>query len=167
MPCFIEPRRTSERAFAATVQEACVNGVSTRSVDRLIQAMGASGVSKSRAGRLCEELDERVAAFRAQPIEGNRPCPRLDATCLKSRVDGRIASRATIIAVGANLETCRRAVLGVETGASEAETFRLVAASESRGHRGAKLVIADDHGGLRSAASRVFADAPLQRCRAR
>ena len=71
MPSFIEPRRTSENAFAATVQEANVNGVSTRSVDKIVQAMGASGVSKSQVSRLCEEIDERVSAFRAQPLEGN------------------------------------------------------------------------------------------------
>ena len=85
--------------------------------------MGASGVSKSQAGRLCEKLDERVSAFRAQPLEENWPYLWLDATYLKSRVDQRIMSRATIIFVGTNLETGCRAVLGVETGASEAETF--------------------------------------------
>ena len=129
--------------------------------------MGASGVSKSQVSRLCEELDGRVSAFRSQPIEGEWPCPWLDATYLKSRVDGRIAGRATIIAVGANLETGCRAVLGVETGASEAETFwlSLLRNLADRGLRGVKLVIADDHGGLRAAASRVFAGATLQRCR--
>ena len=167
MPSFMEPRRTSERAFAATIQEAYVNGVSTRSVDRLVQAMGASGVSKSQVSRLCEELDERVSAFRAQPIEGEWPYLWLDATYLKSRADRRIMSRATIIAVGANLETGCRAVLGVETGASEAETFwlSLLRNLADRGLRGVKLVIADDHSGLRAAAGRVFAGATLQRCR--
>ena len=82
MPSFIEPRRTSEKAFAATVQEAYVNGVFTRSVDKIVQAMGANGVSKSQVSRLCEEIDERVSAFRAQPIKGNWPYLWLDATYL-------------------------------------------------------------------------------------
>ena len=167
LPSFLEPRRISERAFAATIQEAYVNGVSTRSVDRLVRAMGASGVSKSQVSRLCQEIDGRVGDFRSQPLEGAWPYLWLDATYLKSRADGRIASRAAIIALGANLESAQRAILGVETGASEAESFWLPLLRDlaNRGLRGVKLVIADDHGGLRSAAGRAFAGATLQRCR--
>ena len=101
--------------------------------------MGASGVSKSQAGRLCQEIDGRVDDFRSQPLEGAWPCPWLDATCPKSRADGRIVSRAAIIALGANLESAQRAILGVETGASEAESFRLSLLRDlaNRGLRGA------------------------------
>ena len=72
-PAFLEPRRTAEKALAAVIQEAYVHGVSTRSVDDLVKAMGMSGVSKSQVSRLCAELDERVGTFLNRPIEGDWP----------------------------------------------------------------------------------------------
>jgi hypothetical protein len=72
-PGFLEPRRMAEKALTAVVQEAYVHGVSTRSVDDLVQAMGMSGISKSQVSRLCAEIDEKVKAFQARPIEGDWP----------------------------------------------------------------------------------------------
>ena len=103
-------------------QEAYVHGISTRAVDDLVKAMGGSGVSKSQVSRLCEEIDERVNAFLARPIEGAWPYLWSDATYLKVREAGRIVSVAVIVAVGVNTDG-RREVLGVSTGASEAEPF--------------------------------------------
>jgi putative transposase len=164
-PSFLEPRRTAEKALTAVIQEAYVHGVSTRAVDDLVKAMGASGVSKSQVSRLVEEIDERVNAFLARPIEGEWPYLWLDATYVKVREGGRIVSTATIIAVGVNTDG-RREVLGVATGPSEAETFwkGFLRSLADRGLRGVKLVIADDHKGLRAAATKVF-HATLQRCR--
>ena len=164
-PSFLEPRRTAEKALTAVIQEAYVHGVSTRAVDDLVKAMGASGVSKSQVSRLVEEIDERVNAFLARPIEGEWPYLWIDATYVKAREAGRIVSTATIIAVGVNTDG-RREVLGVATGPSEAETFwkGFLRSLADRGLRGVKLVIADDHKGLRAAASKVF-HATLQRCR--
>jgi transposase-like protein len=164
-PCFLEPRRTAEKALTAVIQEAYVHGVSTRAVDDLVKAMGASGVSKSQVSRLVGEIDERVNAFLARPIEGEWPYLWIDATYLKVREAGRIVSMATIVAVGVNTDG-RREVLGVATGPSEAETFwkGFLRSLADRGLRGVKLVIADDHKGLRAAASRVF-HATIQRCR--
>ena len=164
-PAFLEPRRTAEKALTAVIQEAYVHGVSTRSVDDLVKAMGSSGVSKSQVSRLVEEIDERVNAFLARPIEGEWPYLWIDATYLKVREAGRIVSMAAIIAVGVNTDG-RREVLGVATGPSEAETFwkGFLRSLADRGLRGVKLVIADDHKGLRAAASRVF-HATIQRCR--
>jgi transposase-like protein len=164
-PSFIEPRRTAEKALTAVIQEAYVHGVSTRSVDDLVKAMGASGVSKSQVSRLVEEIDERVNAFLTRPIEGEWPYLWIDATYVKAREAGRIVSTATIIAVGVNTDG-RREVLGVATGPSEAETFwkGFLRSLADRGLRGVKLVISDDHKGLRAAASRVF-HASMQRCR--
>jgi putative transposase len=164
-PSFLEPRRTAEKALAAVIQEAYVHGVSTRSVDDLVKAMGASGVSKSQVSRLVAEIDERVNAFLARPIEGEWPYLWIDATYLKVREGGRIVSTAAIIAVGVNTDG-RREVLGVATGPSEAEPFwkAFLRSLADRGLRGVKLVIADDHKGLRTAASKVFA-ASQQRCR--
>ena len=121
-PSFLEPRRTAEKALTAVIQEAYVHGISTRAVDDLVKAMGASGVSKSQVSRLCVEIDERVNAFLSRPIEGAWPYLWIDATYLKVREAGRIVSVAVIIAVGVNTDG-RREVLGVATGASEAEPF--------------------------------------------
>lgn len=164
-PSFLEPRRTAEKALAAVIQEAYVHGVSTRSVDDLVKAMGASGVSKSQVSRLVAEIDERVNAFLTRPIEGEWPYLWIDATYLKVREGGRIVSTAAIIAVGVNTDG-RREVLGVATGPSEAEPFwkAFLRSLADRGLRGVKLVIADDHKGLRAAAGKVFA-AGQQRCR--
>ncbi|MET0456848.1 MAG: IS256 family transposase [Mycobacterium sp.] len=164
-PSFLEPRRTAEKALTAVIQEAYVHGVSTRSVDDLIRAMGASGVSKSQVSRLVEEIDERVNAFLTRPIEGEWPYFWIDATYVKARQAGRIVSTAVIIAVGVNTDG-RREVLGVATGPSEAEAFwkGFLRSLADRGLRGTKLVIADDHKGLRAAASKIF-HATLQRCR--
>src|SRR5271165_7229628 len=70
-PSFLEPRRMAEQALTAVIQEAYVQGVSTRSVDDLVRAMGGAGVSKSQVSRLCEEIDERVKAFLDRPLEGD------------------------------------------------------------------------------------------------
>jgi putative transposase len=164
-PVFLEPRRTAEKALTAVIQEAYVHGISTRSVDDLVKAMGASGISKSQVSRLCEEIDERVNAFLSRPIEGEWPYLWIDATYLKTREAGRIVSTAVILAVGVNSDG-RREVLGIATGASEAEPFwtAFLRSLADRGLRGVKLVIADDHKGLRAAATRVF-HASHQRCR--
>lgn len=164
-PSFLEPRRTAEKALAAVIQEAYVHGVSTRSVDDLVKAMGASGVSKSQVSRLVAEIDERANAFLTRPIEGEWPYLWIDATYLKEREGGRIVSTAAIIAVGVNTDG-RREVLGVATGPSEAEPFwkAFLRSLADRGLRGVKLVIADDHKGLRAAAGKVF-NASQQRCR--
>jgi transposase-like protein len=156
-PSFLEPRRTAEKALTAVIQEAYVHGVSTRAVDDLVKEMGASGVSKSEVSRLCRELDERVNAFLSRPIEGEWPYLWIDATYVKARVGGRVLSTAVIIAVGVNADG-RREVLGVGTGPSEAEAFWLdfLRKLADRGLRGVKLVVADDHKGLRAAAARVF-----------
>ena len=165
LPSFLEPRRTAEKALTAVIQEAYIHGVSTRAVDDLVKAMGGSGVSKSEVSRLVEEIDGRVNAFLARPLEGEWPYVWIDATDVKAREGGRIVSTATIIAVGVNTDG-RREVLGVATGASEAEVFwkGFLRSLADRGLRGVKLVIADDHKGLRAAAAKVF-HAGLQRCR--
>jgi putative transposase len=164
-PSFLEPRRTAEKALVAVVQEAYVHGISTRAVDDLVKALGAGGMSKSQVSRLCAEIDTRVNAFLSRPLEGRWPYLWLDATYLKVRDGGRIVSRAVIIAVAVS-EDGKREVLGVATGPSEAEAFwtDFLRSLADRGLRGVRLVVADDHKGLRAAARRVF-NATLQRCR--
>ena len=164
-PSFLEPRRTAEKALVAVIQEAYIQGISTRSVDNLVKAMGGTGVSKSQVSRLIIEIDERVNAFLNRPIEGEWPYLWIDATYLKEREGGRIVSTAVIVAVGVNT-LGKREVLGVASGPSEAEPFwkSFLRSLADRGLRGVKLVISDDHKGLRSAAGKVF-HATQQRCR--
>jgi transposase-like protein len=164
-PGFLEPRRMAEKALTAVIQEAYVQGISTRSVDDLVQAMGMSGISKSQVSRLCGEIDDKVQTFLNRPLEGDWPYVWLDATYVKVRQAGRIVSVAVIIAVGVNSDG-RREVLGMDIGPSEAETFwtEFLRKLARRGLRGVKLVISDAHEGLKAAIARVL-HATWQRCR--
>lgn len=164
-PSFLEPRRLTEKALTAVIQEAYIQGVSTRSVDDLVQAMGGTGVSKSQVSRLCEEIDTRVGAFLNRPLEGDWPYLWIDATYVKTRQAGRIVSVAVIIAVGVNADG-RREVLGMDIGASEAEVFwkAFLRQLTHRGLRGVQLVISDNHSGIKAAVSKVLS-CTWQRCR--
>jgi len=164
-PSFLEPRRMAEKALTAVIQEASIQGVSTRSVDDLVQAMGGTGVSKSQVSRLCEEIDARVKAFLERPLEGDWPYVWLDATYVKVRRNHRIVSVAVIVAVGVNADG-RREVLGMDIGPSEAETFwtEFLRKLRRRGLRGVKLVISDAHEGIKAAVAKLM-NATWQRCR--
>ena len=164
-PFFLEPRRLAEKALTAVIQEAYVQGISTRSVDDLVKAMGMSGISKSQVSRLCEEIDGKVKAFLDRPIEGDWLYLWIDATYVKVRQAGRIISVAVIVAVGVNSDG-RREVLGMDIGASEAEPFwtDFLRKLTRRGLRGVKLVISDGHEGIKAAVAKVL-HATWQRCR--
>jgi transposase-like protein len=164
-PGFLEPRRTSEKALVAVIQEAWIGGVSTRRVDELVQAMGLSGISKSTVSKLCKDIDDRVGEFLNRPLTGDWPYVWLDATYLKVRQGGRIVSVAAIIAVAVNTDG-RREIIGLGTGPSEAETFwtEFLRGLKARGLAGVKLVVSDAHTGLKAAIGRVF-EATWQRCR--
>jgi putative transposase len=164
-PGFLEPRRLAEKALTAVIQEAYVQGISTRSVDDLVKALGMSGISKSQVSRLCEEIDGKVKAFLERPIEGDWPYLWVDATYVKVRQAGRIVSVAVIVAVGVNADG-RREVLGMDIGPSEAETFwtGFLRKLARRGLRGVKLVVSDAHEGLKAAVAKVLT-ATWQRCR--
>ena len=103
-PTFLEPRRLGEKALTAVIQEAYVQGISTRSVDDLVKALGMTGVSKSQVSRLCSEIDDKIATFLNRPLEGDWPYVWLDATYIKARRDHHIVSVAVIVAVAVN--TC-------------------------------------------------------------
>ncbi len=164
-PAFLEPRRLAEKALTAVIQEAYVQGISTRSVDDLVRAMGLEGISKSQVSRLCGEIDERVQTFLGRPIEGEWPYVWLDATYVKARRDHHIVSVAVIVAVGVNADG-RREVLGMTVGHSEAEPFwvEFLRTLARRGLRGVKLVTSDAHEGLKAAIAKVLG-ATWQRCR--
>jgi putative transposase len=163
-PSFLEPRRPCEQAIVSVVMEAYVNGVSTRKVDRLVEQLGISGMSKDRVSALCRDLDERVEAFRNRPLEGAFPYLWLDAKHLKVRDRGSVRSKALVIAYAVH-ESGRREVIGLDIGETETEAFWVEFLRDlvARGLAGVRLAISDEHQGLKAAIARVLA-CPWQRC---
>ena len=165
-PSLLEPRRRAERALLGVIQQAYVQGVSTRKVDDLVQALGLSGVDKSAVSRMCRELDGVVEQFRQRPLHTSYPYLWLDALYLKVRQNHRIVSQAVVIAVGIRA-TGERDVLGFAVGASEEEAFwrEFLRSLVGRGLQGVQLVVSDAHEGLKAALTGVFSGASWQRCR--
>jgi len=165
-PSFLEPRRRAERALLAVIQSAYVEGVSTRKVDELVQALGLTGIDKSKVSRICRELDEAVEAFRNRSLEVAYPYLWLDALYVKVRQNHRVVNMAVVIAIGVR-ETGEREVLAVDIGASEEEAFWIafLRGLVARGLKGVQLVISDAHQGLKEAIGKVLAGAAWQRCR--
>lgn len=163
-PSFLEPRRPCEQAIVSVVMEAYVNGVSTRKVDRLVEQLGISSMSKDRVSALCRELDERVDAFRNRPLEGAFPYLWLDAKHLKVRDRGSVRSKALVIAYAVHENGCRE-VIGIDIGETETEAFwvQFLRDLVARGLSGVRLAISDEHKGLKAAIERVLA-CPWQRC---
>ncbi len=163
----LEPRRRAERALVAVIQEAYVKGVSTRKVDDLVRAMGATGVSKSEVSRLVGELDVDLAAFRERRLEGTRyPYLWLDAQYEKVRDGGRIVNAAFLVAIAAN-ERGEREVLGCTVAAAESEASwtTFLRSLVARGLTGVRLVTSDAHLGIRAAVGATLDGAAWQRCR--
>ena len=165
-PSLLEPRRRAERALLAVVQEAYVLGVSTRKMEKLVQALGMEGISKSEVSRICGELDEEVNKWRQRPLEGEYPYLWLDATYVKVREGGVVMSQAIVIAYGVRA-TGEREVLGIDVGLGEDGAFwtEFLRGLISRGLCGVRLVISDAHLGLREAIATVLGGAAWQRCR--
>ena len=168
-PSMLEPRRRIDKALYAVIMEAYVAGVSTRSVDDLVAALGAeSGISKSEVSRICAGLDETVEAFRSRRLDHIEfPYVYLDATYLNVRNSvAQPASMATVVATGITSDG-NREVLGCDVGDSESEGFwqQFLGSLRDRGLGGVRLVISDAHRGLGAAADRWFQGAARQRCR--
>jgi len=167
-PSLLERRRRIDRALFAVVMEAYVHGVSTRSVDDLVKALGAdSGISKSQVSRICCELDEELVAFKERPLDHTVfPYVFLDATCCKARVNHRIVSQAVVIGTGISV-TGHREILGVMVGDSESKPFwtKFLRSLRARGLENVQLVISDSHSGLVAAIRTVFLGSAWQRCR--
>jgi putative transposase len=163
-PSFLEPRRRAEQALVAVVQEAYVNGVSTRKVDRLVEQLGLQGMSKDQVSRLCRGLDEQVSVFRERPLAGAYPYLWLDAKVERVREPGGVRHKALVIAYGVH-QTGRREVVGLDVGEAETEAFwrGFLRSLRARGLEGVQLVISDAHTGLKTAIGKVFG-CPWQRC---
>ncbi len=166
-PSLLEPRRRSERALLAVIQQAYVEGVSTRRVDDLVKALGCEGISKSQVSRICEELDAVVNDFVNRPLDGGPyRYVWLDALTQKVREVGRIVNVSVVVATAVNVEG-KREVLGLDVGASEDGAFWLafLRSLVARDLSGVELVTSDAHQGLKDAIATVFSGASWQRCR--
>ncbi len=167
-PSILERRRRIDRALFAVVMEAYVHGVSTRKVDDLVAALGASsGISKSEVSRICAGLDEEMAAFRSRRLDhAEFPYLFADATFVKGRVGGQVVSRAVVVVTGVT-SNGEREVLGCAVGDTECEDFwsEFFRSLRARGLRGVRLVISDHHDGLKNAIAKCFVGAGWQRCR--
>ena len=163
-PSFLEPRSRSEKALVAVIQEAYVNGVSTRKVDRLVTQLGLAGMSKSAVSRLCTGLDEQVRFFRERPLEGRYPYLWLDAKVERVREPGGVRHKALVVAYGVH-ETGRREIVGIDVGEAETEAFwrEFLRSLRARGLAGAQLCVSDAHEGLKGAIAKVLG-CPWQRC---
>ncbi len=162
-PSFLQPRKRSEQALVAVVQEAYVAGVSTRKVDQVVESLGLR-VSKSEVSRICDGLDEQVEAFRGRPLEGRYPYLFLDAKVERVRDGGRVVSKCVVIAHGVH-ETGRREVIGLDVGEAETEAFwrDFLRGLVARGLLGVQLAVSDAHPGLKAAIAQVLGCA-WQRC---
>src|SRR5215218_2497581 len=163
-PSFLEPRKRSEQALVAVVQEAYVNGVSTRKVDRLVEQLGVAGIGKDAVSRLCRGLDEQVRVFRERPLEGRYPYVWLDGKIEKVRERGAVRSKCLVIAYAVH-ESGRREVIGLDVGEAETEAFwrEFLRGLRARGLTGVRLCVSDCHEGLRAAIGQVLG-CPWQRC---
>jgi len=162
----LEPRRLSEQALLNVIQEAYVQGISTRKVEALVQQLGLEQLDKSKVSRITKALQEEVEGFRNRPLEGEYPYVFLDALYPKMRVNHRVVSVALVIAIGIR-EDGRRVILGFSVGAAESEAFwsEFLRSMVARGLGGVQLVVSDAHEGLRQALGKVFPGATWQRCR--
>jgi putative transposase len=163
-PSFLEPRRRSEQAIVAVVLEAYVNGVSTRKVDRLVEQLGIDGMTKDRVSAICRALDQQVELFRGRSLEGAYPYLWLDAKQVKVRDQGRVVSKALVVAYAVH-ESGVREVIGLDVGEVESGAFwvEFLRSLKKRGLDGVRLAISDQHEGLKAAIARVLA-CPWQRC---
>jgi putative transposase len=164
-PGFLEPRRMVDKALVNVIQEAYINGVSTRKVDRLVEDMGIK-IDKSAVSRMCKELDENVEAFKNRPLTGEYPYVWLDATFPKVREGGHVQGMALVVAIAVDNDGMRH-VLGFDVGMSETGAFweEFLKKLAARGLSGVKLVISDAHIGLKSAIDKVLQGTAWQRCR--
>jgi putative transposase len=166
LPGWLEPRRRAEQALVAVVAEAYVQGVSTRKVEALVQALGISGISRSEVSRMAASLDEQVTAFRTRRLDAEYPYLWVDARYEHVREDGRVVSMAVVVAYGVRADGVRE-VLGLDVGLCEDVAFwrEFFQGLVARGQRGVQLVISDAHPGLKRAITEVFVGAAWQRCR--
>lgn len=162
----IERHQRADRALVAAVAEMYATGTSTRKVRRVAEKMGVSRLSKDQVSAIASSLDADIEEPCARPLDGS-PVPYvwLDATYVKCRRGGRVASTAVVTAIGCDAGGWRR-VLGVDVVDTEScdSWLAFLRKIRDRGVSGVELVVSDAHAGLVAAAAEVFQGAAWQRC---
>jgi len=162
----LQPRRRVEKALVAVVAEAYVNGVSTRRMEKLVEALGIKSLSKSQVSEMARELDQVVADFRSRPLPGGYTYMWVDALAVRCREGGRVVSVCVMIATGVSNDGHRQILgLDVSTSEDEASWTDFLRGLKDRGLSGVKLVISDAHKGLKAAIASEIPGASWQRCR--
>lgn len=163
-PSFLEPHCRLHASLCEVVMEAYQQGISTRKIDDLAQALGMEGISKSAASRMITQLEDEVKVFCSRPL-GNCPYVFLDARFEKVRENGRIISKAVLVAVGVTVSG-QRELLGFQVAAGEdTDTWDAFLRSlVERGLYGVKLAISDACAGAAKAIQQVLPGASWQRC---
>lgn len=163
----LERRRRAEQALVTVVATSYLLGVSTRRVERLVETLGVTRLSKSQVSEMAKSLDTQVAAFRARPLEaGPYPFVWLDALTQKVREDGRTVIVHALVATAVNADGYRE-VLGVDVVSAEdgAGWLAFLRSLVARGLSGVALVTSDAHPGLVEAIGATLRGASWQRCR--
>ena len=155
----------SEAALIVTMAEMVVNGVSTRKVSQVMETLCGKTYSKSTVSEACKELDKKVKEFRERPLSGEYPFLTVDATYFKVRENGRIISKAFMIAYATNSEGHREIIgFGIYANESKRTWNDFLKGLKDRGLYGVKLITSDAHEGIQNAISKVFPEAAWQRC---
>jgi putative transposase len=164
----LERRKRAETALISVVATCYLLGVSTRRMDKLVQSLGITSLSKSQVSRMATDLDEQVTAFRTRPLEESGPFTFLaaDALTMKVREHGRVVNAVVLVATGVNAGG-HREVLGVTVATSETKQAwnMFFADLVARGLTGVRLVTSDAHAGLVEAITANLPGATWQRCR--
>ena len=166
VPFFVVERKRSEQALVQVIQEAFLNGVSTRKVERLAKALGIEGMSASQVSEITRGLDEQVEAFRSRALEEEYPVLWVDALYEKIRMDARVISAAVLVVTAINRGGTRE-ILAVEPMESETEATytRVFESLKARGLNRVWLVVSDAHLGIQAAVKKCFLGSSWQRCR--
>ena len=166
IPFFVEAKKRSEAALMNVIQEAYVNGVSTRKIDKLTKTLGIESISRGQVSAITKDLNEQVAAFRTRKLEATYPVLWVDALYERIRDNQRVNNMAVLVVTGINLEG-KRDILAVEPMYEEsAATYRkLFEDLKERGLEKVWLVVSDAHKGLVKAARETFLGCAWQRCK--
>jgi transposase-like protein len=166
VPFFVSERKRSEAALMSVIQEAFVNGVSTRKIERLAKALGIQSISKGQVSQITKELNDQVTAFRSRTLDKEYPVLWVDALYEKIRVDGHVRNMAVHVVCGLRMDGTRD-IITVDPmyEESEASYNSLFASLKARGLEKVWLVVSDAHKGLVAAVSKSFLGASWQRCK--
>ena len=166
VPFFVTERKRSEAALMSVIQEAFINGVSTRKIERLAKSLGIDSISRSQVSEITKELNAQVGAFRSRPLEQIYPVLWVDALYEKIRDNGQVKNMAVHIVCGLRMDGTRD-ILAVEPmyEESEASYKHLFDSLKARGLKTVWLVVSDAHKGLVASVRKSFVGASWQRCK--